>query len=114
MSVVDATLRRRGRILSTVSDSVMVVIEELQPDDWTRSGSDLPRRGGSVVGVESDVDFVVGGGGGAAVVTSPVVLVGDVAVVVALPTVAGVASQPILLRLLLLMRFPWPMPGWSP
>ena len=57
---VDATLRPRGRILSTVSDSVMVVTEALQRDDWTRSGSDLPRRGGSAVGVESDVDFVGG------------------------------------------------------
>ena len=63
--------------------------------------SDLPQRGGSVVGVESDVDFVGGpasaflsgadgfadfaGGGGAAVVTSPVVLVGDVAFGVVLP-----------------------------
>ena len=35
---VDVTLRRRDQILSTVSDSVMVVTEELQSDDWTRSG----------------------------------------------------------------------------
>ena len=40
--------------------SVMVVIEELQPYRWTRSGSDLPQRGGSAVGVEGDVDFVGG------------------------------------------------------
>ena len=31
-------IRRRDRILSTISDSVMVVTEELQSDDWTRSG----------------------------------------------------------------------------
>ena len=92
---VDDTLRQRDRILSTVSDSVMVVTEGLQPDDWTRSGSHLSEEG-SAVRVESDVDFVggpacvfqsgvdgcadfTGGGGGvAAVVTSPVVLVGDV------------------------------------
>ena len=57
---VDATLRRRDRIISTVSDSVIVVTEGLQPDDWTRSGCDLPRREGSAVDVESDVDFVRG------------------------------------------------------
>ena len=42
---VDVTLRRRDQILSTVLDSVMVVTEELQPDDWTCSGTDLSRRG---------------------------------------------------------------------
>ena len=57
---VDATLRRRDQILSTVSDSVMVVTEELQPDDWTRSGGDLLWRGGSTVGVERNVHFVRG------------------------------------------------------
>ena len=57
---VDATLRQRDRILSTNLDSVMVVTEGLQPDDWTRLRSDLPRREGSAVGVESDVDFVEG------------------------------------------------------
>ena len=35
---VDATLRRRDQIQSTVSDSIIVVTEELQPDYWTRSG----------------------------------------------------------------------------
>ena len=102
--LVDATLRQRDRILSTVSDSVMVVTEELQRDCWTRSGSDLPRRGESVVGVESGVGFVGGtasallsGADGCAdfagevaiVVTSPIILAGDVAVGVALLAVAG-------------------------
>ena len=57
---VDATLRRKDRILSTVSDSVMVVTEELQRDYWIRSESDLPRREGGAVGVESDVGFDAG------------------------------------------------------
>ena len=61
MSVVsvDETRRRRNRILSTVSDSVMVVTGELQRDCRTRSGSDLSRRGESVVGVDIVVGFVV-------------------------------------------------------
>ena len=39
---VDVTRRRRDRILSTFSNSVLVVTEELQLDGWTCSGSDLP------------------------------------------------------------------------
>ena len=31
---VDATLRRRDRIMSSVSDSVLVVAEGFQSDDW--------------------------------------------------------------------------------
>ena len=104
---VDATLRRKDRILSTISDSVMVVTEELQRADWTHLGSDLPQRRGSAVGVESGVGFVGGltsaflsgadgcadfAGGVAIVVTFPAVLAGDVAVGVALPAVAGAAS----------------------
>ena len=107
--LVDATLRRRDRILPSVSDSVMVVAEGFQPDDWTRSGSGLPRRDGSVM--DECMDFA---GGVAAVATSPVVFVGDVAVEVMLPTIAGAAPWPTLLRLLLLMRLPWAMLGWSP
>ena len=103
---VNATRRWRDRILSTVSESVMVVTEELQRDCWTRLGSDLPRRGESAVSVDSAVSFVGGpasaflsGADGCAdfpgevavVVMSPVVLSGDVAVRVALPAIAGVA-----------------------
>ena len=46
---VDATQRRVDRTVSTVSDSVLVVTEELQLDSWTCLGSDLPQRGESVV-----------------------------------------------------------------
>ena len=93
MSVVsvDATLRRRDWIISSISDCVMVVTEGFQPDDWTRSWSGLPRRERSAV--DEFADFA--GGGGATVATSPVVLVGDMAVGVMLPTVAGVASPAV-------------------
>ena len=57
---VDATQRRVDRTLYTISDSVLVVTEELQRDSWTRSGSDLPQRGISVVSVNSDVSLVGG------------------------------------------------------
>ena len=104
---VDVTRRRVDRTMSTVSDSVMVVTEELQHDSWTRSGSDLPLRGESAVSVDSAVSFVGGpastflssadgcadfAGEVAVVVTSPVVLACDVAVRVTLPAVAGAAS----------------------
>ena len=39
--LVDATPRWRDRILPSVSDSVMVVAEGFQPDDWTRLGRGL-------------------------------------------------------------------------
>ena len=81
---VDATLRRRDQIMCSISDSVMVVTEGFQPDDWTRSVSGLPRREGSVVD-----ECAEGGGGVATVATSPVVLVGDIAVGVILPAVTG-------------------------
>ena len=42
--LVDATLRRRDRIMSSASDSVMLVAEGSQPDYWTQSGNGLPRR----------------------------------------------------------------------
>ena len=84
--LVDATLRRRDQILSSVLDSVMVVAKGFQPDDWTRLGSGLPRRKGSVMD-----ECAAFAGGVAAVATSPVVFVGDVAVEVMLPTVAGAA-----------------------
>ena len=86
--LVDATLRRRDRILSSVSDSVRVVTEGFKRVDWTHSVSGLPRRDGSVM--DECTDFA---GGVAAVATSPVVFVGDVAVEVMLPTVAGAAAE---------------------
>ena len=104
---VDATWRRMDWTVFTISDSVMVVTEELQRDSWTRSGSDLPQWGESAVSVDSAVSFVGGpasaflsGADGCAdfssevavVVTSPAVLAGDVAVRVVLPAVAGAAS----------------------
>ena len=55
---VDVTLSRRDRILSSVSDCAMVVTEGFQPDDWTRSGSGLPPREGSVV--DEFADFAGG------------------------------------------------------
>ena len=94
------------RTVSTVSDSVGVVAEELQWDRWNHSGSDLPQRGESVVSVDSAVSFVGGpssaflsgadgradfAGEVAVVVTTPAALAGDVAVRVALPAVAGAA-----------------------
>ena len=84
--LVDATLRWSDRSLSSVSDSVMLVAEGFQPDDWTHSGSGLPRRDRRVM--DECTDFA---GGAAAVATSPAVFVGDVTVGVMLPTVAGAA-----------------------
>ena len=84
--LVDATLRRSDRILSSISDSVKLVAKGFQPDDWTHPGSGLPRRDGIVM--DECTDFA---GGAAAMATSPAVFVGDVAVAVMLPTVAGVA-----------------------
>ena len=84
--LVAATLRRRDRILSSISDSVMMVAEGFQPDDWTHSGSGLPRRDGRVMDECTDLVGEV-----AAVATSPVVFVGDVAAEVMLLTVAGAA-----------------------
>ena len=55
--LVNATRRRVDRTLSTIFDSVMVVTEELQLESWTRSGSDLPRRGVSVVSEDSAVSL---------------------------------------------------------
>ena len=57
---VDATQRRVDRTLSTVSDNMMAVTEELQRGSWTCAGSDLPRRGESAVSVDSAVSLVGG------------------------------------------------------
>ena len=57
---VDASQRRVNRTLSTVSDSMLVVAEELQRGRWTRAGSDLPKRGVSAVSVDSAVRLVGG------------------------------------------------------
>ena len=104
---VDATRRRVDRTVSTVSDSVMVVTEELQWDSWTRSGNDLPQRGESAVSVDSAVSLVGGlasaflsgadgcadfAGEVAVVVTSPAVFAGDVAVGVTSPDLADLAE----------------------
>ena len=83
--LVDATLRQRVRTLPSVSDSL--IAEGCQSHNWTRSGSGLPQRDGSVM--DECTDFA---GRVAAVATSPVVFVGDVAVKVMLPTVAGAAA----------------------
>ena len=95
------------RTVSTVSDSVVVLAEELQRDSWTRLGSYLPHRGESAVSVDIAVRFVGGptpafpsgadgcadfAGEFAVVVTSPAILADDVAVRVALPAVARAAS----------------------
>ena len=88
---VDATLRWRDRILSSVSDCVMAVTKGFQSYDWTRSGSGLPRREVLGMNARTLLGGWGGGGGVAAVATSPVVLVGDITVGVMLLTVAGAA-----------------------
>ena len=57
---VDATQRRVDRTVSTVSDSGLVVTEELKRDSWTCLWSDLPQRGESAVSVDSAVSLVGG------------------------------------------------------
>ena len=104
---VDATWRRVDRNVSTVSDSVLVVTEELQRDSWTCLGMDLPQRGESSVSVDCAVSLVGGpasaflsgadgcadfAGEVAVVVTPLAILAGDVAVGVTSPAVAGAAS----------------------
>ena len=58
--LVDVARRRVDRILSNVSDSVMVVTEELQRYTWTRLGSGLPLRRGDAVGVDVALSLVGG------------------------------------------------------
>ena len=98
----NATRRRVDRTVSTISNSVMVVTEELQRDSWVRGVTSL-----SAISVDRVVSLVGGpasaflsGADGctdftgevAVVVTSPAFLAGDVAVGVTSPAVAGVAS----------------------
>ena len=47
------------RTVSTVSDSVLVVTEELQWDSWICLGRDLPQLGESVVSVDCAVSLGV-------------------------------------------------------
>ena len=103
---VDVTWRRRDRILSTFSDRVMVVMEDLQWDCWIRSGSDPSRRGESAVNVGSAVGFV--GGQVSAFLSGTdgcADFAGEVAIVVTLPAVlaSDVDVEVALLRMLLLM-----------
>ena len=85
--LVETTPERSDRILSSVSDSVMVMAEEFQPDDRTRSESGLLREEGGVLHVCTDI--AGGGGAVAAAVTSPVVFAEDFTEGVMLSTVAG-------------------------
>ena len=57
---VDATQRRVDRTVSAVSDSVLVVTEELPWDSWTCSGSDLPQRGESAVSMDCAASLIKG------------------------------------------------------
>ena len=82
--LVEATPEWSDRMLSSISNNVMVVAEGFQLDDGTRSESDLPP----------------------AAATSPVVFAEYITVGVMLPTVAGAASLATLLRLLLLTQLP--------
>ena len=59
--LVEATPELSDKILSSVSVSVMVMTEEFQPDDGTRSESGLLQEAGGVLHVGADV---AGGGGG--------------------------------------------------
>ena len=62
--LVEATPERSDRILSSVSHSVMVMSEEFQPDDGTRSESCLLWEAGGVLHVWMDGLCWGGGGGG--------------------------------------------------
>ena len=90
--LVEATPEQSDRILSSVSDSVMVVAEGFQPDDGTHddvtcSESGLLRDAGGVLHVCTD--FV---GGGRCGDNPGLFIAEDVNIRVMLPTVAGAAS----------------------
>ena len=89
--LVEATPERSDRILSSVSDSVMMMAEEFQPDDGSRTESGFLQEAGGVLHVCTD--FCWGGGGVvAAAATSPVLFAEDITEGVMLQTVAGAAS----------------------
>ena len=88
--LVEAAPEWSDRILSFVSDNVIVMTEEFQLDDVTRSEGGLLREVGGVLHIGTD--FAGGGGGVAAAATSPVVCAQDITEGVMLSTVAGAAS----------------------
>ena len=57
---VDAARCQVDCALPTGSDRVSAVVEELQQDSWSRAGSDVPWRGGDVVGVDYVFNLVGG------------------------------------------------------
>ena len=103
--LVKATPGRSDRILSSVSDSVMVVAES---DDGTRSECGLLREAGMQC-VTFCADFA---GGFAAVATSPVVFAEDITEGVMLPTVAGAVPLVDFAEAIAATPLPWPMLGY--
>ena len=92
---VDVTRRRVEGALSTGSECVSMVVEQLRQGDGIRTGSDIPRRGGGMIGVDGTFNLVGGpataflsgaegytdfDGGVAVAVTPPTVLADEVAV----------------------------------
>ena len=61
--LVEETPERSDRILSSVLDSAMVMAEEFQLDNGTRSESGLLRQVGGVLHVCTDIAGGWGGGG---------------------------------------------------
>ena len=57
---VDATRRQVDCALSTVSDSMLVVAEELQRCRWTHVESAMFRRRGGAVGMDGALSLVRG------------------------------------------------------
>ena len=60
--LVEATPEWSGRILSSVSDGVMVMAEKFQPDDETCLERGLLREAGGVLHVFTDFAWGEGGG----------------------------------------------------
>ena len=57
---VDATRRRVEGALSTGSECVSMVVEQLLQGDGTRTGSYIPRRGGGMIRVDGTLNLVGG------------------------------------------------------
>ena len=57
---VDVTRRRVEGALSTGSECVSMVVEQLRQGDGIRTGSDIPRRGGGMIGVDGTFNLVRG------------------------------------------------------